>query len=362
MTIKSSYSPPSSSTDFKTSNEFSEGLSENIPSYGETISMGKLQRLFCRIKAFFTAESVQQNLKGIFWKVSACFGFALVNTCVRYLTGGAGGIDSPLPASVVVLFQNIFGCLVMLPFVLKDGVDNLKTTKPFTHAVRVISAVIGIICLYTAFANMPMAQVVALQFTGPVFTVIGAKLYLKEHVGAKRILGIFLGMVGAYILTRPDKAFTSGQPLTESLVVFLPLISAALFVIAKLCARNLGKRGEKPQLLALYLLFFMIPVSGTYAASQWIMPSISQLGMLFVLGASGSLAHYATAKSYTFSEVMFLTPFGFTRLILTGVLGYCLFGEFPKNEGIWIAVMSIIASVMVITWAENKRSKQDKKV
>ena len=327
----------------------SANLAETIP-----------QTLFEKIKAYFNQDHVKENAKGVFWKVMACFGFAIVNTCVRYLTGGAGGISHPLPAGVVVLFQNIFGCLVMLPFVLKDGFSNLKTTRPFTHGVRIIAAVLGIISLYTAFSKMPMAQVVALQFTGPVFTVFGARLYLKERVGAKRLAGIFLGMLGAYILTRPDKAFTSGTPLSESLVVFLPLISAALFVIAKLCARDLGSKGEKPQLLALYLLFFMIPVSGMYALSQWVTPEPLQYAMLFCLGASGCLAHYATAKSYTHAEVLFLTPFGFTRLILTAILGYCLFGEFPENEGIWIAVTAIVASVMVITWAETKAETKSK--
>lgn len=306
------------------------------------------------LAALWAQESVRTNTKGVIWKILACFGFAGVNSFVRYLTGGAGGIEYPLPASVVVLFQNIFGCLVMLPFVLKDGLGNLKTKHPATHAVRVISAVFGIIALYTAFSKMPMAQVVALQFTGPIFTVIGARLYLKERVGFLRITGIVLGMLGAFILTRPDKAFTGETSLSESLIVLLPLLSAALFVIAKLCARNLGCRGEKPQLLALYLLFFMIPVSGSYAASEWVTPAPYQLAMLFCLGAFGCLAHYATAKSYTYSEVLFLTPFGFTRLILTAILGYCLFGEFPKNEGIWIAVFCIVSSVMVITWAENK--------
>ncbi len=311
-----------------------------------------------RFRAFTQRESFRINAKGVFWKIMACFGFAAVNTFVRYLTGGAGGVAQPLPASVVVLFQNIFGCLVMLPFVLKDGLENLKTKLPMTHAARVISAVFGIIALYTAFSKMPMAQVVALQFTGPIFTVIGARLYLKERVGVMRLLGIVIGMGGAFILTRPDKAFSGEMPLSESLIVFLPMISACLFVIAKLCARNLGARGEKPQLLALYLLFFMIPVSGAYAASEWVTPQWSQIAMLFALGACGCLAHFATAKAYTYSEVLFLTPFGFTRLILTATLGYCLFGEFPKNEGIWIAIACIITSVMVITWSESRQKRK----
>ncbi len=310
--------------------------------------------------SFWQRNSVRENICGIFWKLTACVGFALVNSFVRYLTGGAGGIENPLTPGVVVLFQNIFGCLIMLPFVLKNGFSSLKTQHPLIHGIRIIAAVFGIISLYTAFSKMPMTQVVALQFTGPIFTVIGAKLYLSEHVGKLRLLGIFLGMVGAFVLTRPDKALTSGQLDMDQLVVFLPLISAALFVVAKLSVRKLGKAGEKPQLLALYLLFFMIPVSAIYAASTWVTPTNNQLLMMIALGGSGCLAHYATAKAYAHAEVLFLTPFGFTRLILTSILGFTLFGEFPKNEGLIFAVLFIITSVMVITWGEVRLKNKTK--
>ena len=294
----------------------------------------------------------KENAQGVFWKLLACAGFAGVNCFVRYLTGGAGGIETPLPPGVVVLYQNIFGFFIMLPFVVKGGLKNLKTTRPLIHSVRIIAGVFGIISLYTAFSKMPMAQVVALQFTGPIFTLIGAKLYLGERVGAIRLLGVLLGAIGAFILTRPDKAFLGNTFDYQDLTAFLPLLSAALFVVAKLCNRSLGKSGEKSQLLTLYLLFFMIPVSGFYALYDWCTPDTNQLFMLVALGGFGCLAHYATAKAYSLAEVLFLTPFGFMRLLLTAMMGFILFSEFPQNEFIWYAIAFIVLSVIVITLGE----------
>ncbi|HBN21696.1 MAG TPA: hypothetical protein DD412_00460, partial [Holosporales bacterium] len=133
--------------------------------------------------SFWKSDRLKQNTQGVIWKLLACAGFAGVNAFVRYLTGGAGGIENPLTPGVVALFQNIFGCLIMLPFVLKDGIRSFSTKYPFTHLIRVIAAVFGIVSLYTAFSKMPMAQAVALQFTGPIFSIIGAKLYLSEKIG-----------------------------------------------------------------------------------------------------------------------------------------------------------------------------------
>lgn len=308
--------------------------------------------------SFWKSDRLKQNTQGVIWKLLACAGFAGVNSFVRYLTGGAGGIENPLTAGVVALFQNIFGCLIMLPFVLKGGPKNFSTKHPLAHSIRIIAAVFGIISLYTAFSKMPMAQVVALQFTGPIFSILGAKLYLSERVGGMRSLGIFLGLAGAFVITRPDQALLGTHIDYQGLVMFLPLISAALFAVAKLCSRKLGSEGEKPELLALYLLFFMIPVSGFYALYDWHTPTPNQFLMLVALGACGCLAHYATAKAYSLAEVVFLTPFGFARFVLTAAMGYLLFSEFPKNEFIWYGMGFIVLSIFAMTFGEVHLKKQ----
>lgn len=308
--------------------------------------------------SFWTNDRVKQNTRGVIWKLLACAGFAGVNSFVRYLTGGTGAVETPLTPGVVALFQNIFGCLIMLPFVLKGGVKSFSTKQPLTHALRIVTAVFGIISLYTAFSKMPMAQVVALQFTGPIFSILGAKLYLKEKVGGTRSLGIFLGLIGAFIITRPDKALLGAHINYQGLIMLLPLVSAVLFSVAKLCSRKLGSEGEKPELLALYLLFFMIPVSGFYALYDWRTPNLEQFLMLISLGGCGCLAHYATAKAYALAEVVFLTPFGFARFILTAAMGYILFSEFPKNDFIWYGLGFIVLSVFAMTFGEVRLKKQ----
>lgn len=308
--------------------------------------------------SFWRSTRLKQNTQGIIWKLLACAGFAGVNAFVRYLTGGAGGVDTPLTPGVVALFQNIFGCLIMLPFVLKDGIKSFSTHYPLTHLIRVIAAVFGIISLYTAFSKMPLAQAVALQFTGPIFSIIGAKLYLSEKIGGLRALGIILGLIGAFIITRPDQAFLGKTIDYQNLAMLLPIASAILFAIAKLCSRKLGSAGEKPQLLALYLLFFMIPVSGFYALYDWITPNMQQLLMLLALGGCGCLAHYATAKAYSLAEIVFLTPFGFARFVLTAAIGYILFSEFPSNELLWYGIFFIVLSVFAMTYGEIHLKKQ----
>lgn len=300
----------------------------------------------------------KNNIRGLFWKLVACFAFACVNSLVRFLTGGAGQSMQPLATEVIVCFQNIFGLILLLPFMLKDGVKTLKTAWPLIHTFRIICAVAGIICLYSAFATMPMAQAVALQFTGPVFAVIGAKLYLKEEMGFYRLTGVFLGILWAFIITRPDRAFMQNGNVF-SWAMMLPLLSALAFAVVKILSRQLALKGESAQLLTTYLILFMVPASLVPALAVWQTPSFSILCLLLLLGGLGSLAHFATAKAFTYADVTFLTPFGFARIIFTAFLGYILYAELPTNSNLWIGFAIIMLSTILITLGEQNSQTQE---
>jgi len=295
------------------------------------------------------------NTQAVIWKLIACGAFAGVNCLVRYLTGGSGFCPCPLSADTITFLQNVFGFLIMLPFLIKGGFQTFKTNYIFLHALRIASAVIGIIAMYSALAIMPMAQALALQFVGPVFTVIGARLFLNEKVGSYRMGGIVLSLIGAFIVSRPDKALiTMENDLGWS--VFLPLLSAIMFAISKLLARDLGVKGESPQLLAVYLLFFMIPASALPASFNWTMPGINELGLLVILGACGCLAHYATAKAYCLGEVTFLTPFGFARIFFTVLFGIIIFNEVPTDPFTYVGYAVVIIGILIISWGEKRKT------
>lgn len=295
----------------------------------------------------------QSNFEGAFWKIIACVGFAGMNSIVRYMTGGTGCCGHPLSPDVLTFFQNVFAFLIMFPFIARQGFGALKTKQPLLHSIRILMAVTGIITLYTAFAKMPMAKVVALQFTGPVFTVIAAKFYLKEHIGPYRSLGIFAGLFGAFIITRPDQALF-GDATNWDWALLLPLVSAIAFVVVKVIGRELGIKGESPQLLTIYLLFFMIPAAGVPAAWTWVVPDMDQYPWLVLLGLCGVVAHYATARAYCLAEVTYLTPFGFARIIITTILGYVIFDEFPKEQSLWYGFLFITLSTVFMVIGDAK--------
>ena len=300
--------------------------------------------------SIFPRLPVALHWQGVIWKIFACFFFAANNGVVKLLskTSEAG---PALSSYQIAFLQNFIGFMIMAPFILSSGKQNLKMVQPSLHFYRVLTAILGVVLWYMALAHMQMAEAVALSFTGPIFTVIGARLYLKEHIGFYRYAGIFLGLLGAFVITRPDRALL-GKASAFSWTALFPLGSAIALAATKLLSRDLGGKGESAENLTFYLLLFMSPLSLVPALTTWVMPTLAQWGWAVLLGALSASAHYTTSHAYKAAEVTFLAPFGFSRLIFTAAIGFIAFSEIPNSFSLWVGAAIIMISSLCLTFEE----------
>lgn len=294
--------------------------------------------------------------EGTLWKLFSCASFALINGIVRYLSGGSPHeVANPLSVHVLMLFQNLFGTLLLLPIALKPGKEGLRTQFFSLHFIRVITAVAGVGLWYLTLQAMPIAEGIALTFTGPIFTIVGAWLLLHERLGPRRLMAILLSLAGAFIISRPDLALR-GEVKIIGYAVLFPLASAMVLALSKLMTRKLAALGEKPVTLATYLLLLMTPVTLPLALFNWTTPSLAQWPWLFLLGLLAAFSHVAFSKAYQLAEVTFLAPFGLFKFLLGGLVGYLAFQEFPTTWTIWLGISIILVSIMILSTTKEAKS------
>jgi drug/metabolite transporter (DMT)-like permease len=289
---------------------------------------------------------------GAGWKMLSFACFAGINGVVKYLSGGATesaefALSIALPTNAILFWQNLFGTLFLLPFLLKSKPTRFIQTHFALHIIRAVAAVLGVGLWYLTLKKMPIAMGVALGFTGPIFTVIGAKLMLGESLGPKRSLAILISLLGAFIISRPDKALF-GETAVVGLVALLPLSSALVVAWNKLLTRKLAAMGESAESLATYLLLLMTPVSFLIALPEWVMPSATHWPWLILLGLLAASAHLSFSLAYKRAEVTFLTPFGFSKFIFSALIGYYCFAEVPSSTllvGLCVIGLSIFLLV-----------------
>ncbi len=299
--------------------------------------------------------------QAIVWKIVSCLCFALINGLVRYLTGGSClPVNDPLPPATIVFFQNVFVTLFLVPLIYKGYVNPLKTPYKMLHLVRVTLAVMGVVLWYLSLFYMPITQAVALNFTGPIFTIIGAYFLLKERLGMMRWVAVLSSFIGTILILRPDKTLLE-QSTMIGWSALIPLISAITIAGVKMCSRKLATLGESPALMTTVLMVFMTPVSGVISVIYgFAWPHLDHWFYLILLGLLATCAHLSTGKSYEKGEVTYTMPFGVSRVIFSAAIGYWIFGEYPQTWTIWLGTAIILLSILLLSY-QNYQENEGKK-
>jgi drug/metabolite transporter (DMT)-like permease len=299
--------------------------------------------------------------QGAFWITISHACFSGINAIVRYLSGGVDTSIDSLPVPVMQFFQNIFGTLFLLPWILQARVGSFKIRYVGLHLTRIIAAVLGVYLWYLSLKAIPMAECVALGFTGPIVSVIAASIWLKEKINSQRLLAILFSLTGAFVISRPDLVLGENTP-SIGIVALLPLSSALAIAMSKVLTRKLATLGETPIVLSTYLLLLMAPISLIPALYEWTTPNVTHWPWLTLLGALAAGAHLSFTKAYQLAEVTFLTPLGFSKFFINILVGYLAFSELPVEKSLWIGVATIFVSIFVLSYSSFKPILMDYKI
>jgi drug/metabolite transporter (DMT)-like permease len=249
----------------------------------------------------------------------------------------------------------ILFCVVAYLGKLRD----LRSPRAGLLIVRGLVLMTAYTTYYLAFPSMPLANVVALWFTAPLFVTILSGPFLGEKVGARRWVVTVLGFVGVLIIQRPLTAEFNAASL-------LPIASALTYAISALMARRMGEV-ESASVMSFYqsLVYLLVALvmaaifgsgafEGTGDASLeflvrgWVMPSAIDLALLAACGVIASIATVLLTQAYRLAEANFVACFEYSAIIWAIFGGYVFFGEMPDLYSIIGAALIVAAGLYVL--------------
>ena len=248
----------------------------------------------------------------------------------------------------IVFFRNFFGAIFLLPFVLRPGFHQLRTKRIGFHAMRGVLHVIAMSSWFFALTLIPIAEATALSFILPMWASIGAIIFLGEPNRLSRWLSIALGIIGMLIIIRPGIV-----PITIG-VLLVPLSSLAAAGV-KIMTKSLA-RTDTPLTIIAYMSVILTLFSFIPAIFVWKTPSLAALGMMALMGAFGTLAHYFMTAAYRDGELTAVEPFTYVRLIWAAIIGYVFFSEAPVLWT-WAGSAVIVAGAIYLARIEAMQSR-----
>jgi drug/metabolite transporter (DMT)-like permease len=80
---------------------------------------------------------------------------------------------------------------------------------------------------------------------------------------------------------------------------------------------------------------------------NWIMPNMTDLFLLSMIGILGGLANLWLSQSYKLSEVSLVSPLKYLALIFAIIFGYIIWNEIPTSKTLLGALLVIFSSFII---------------
>jgi len=251
--------------------------------------------------------------------------------------------DDGAHAFVVVLFRNVFG-LASVTAILWWTQRSLPRSR-FVGAIALSCAahVASMLSGYYGLAVLPLNEATALAFAMPLFATIGAALFLRERVDARRWGAVIAGFVGILIILRPG---VIPFELGAAMVLLSAMLGAAITLLFKRFVAS-----EAAMTLIIYQSFFAMLLSVPPSALVWELPTGFAAAMMIANGILGTLGWITFLRACAQADASALMQIEFLRLPVVAVFAFLLFGEVP-DRWVWVGAAVICLSTLAIAHHE----------
>ncbi|PJE25666.1 Uncharacterized membrane protein [Pseudooceanicola antarcticus] len=259
-----------------------------------------------------------QNLRGIALVILAMVFFTIEDGFNKFLTGS-------LPAGQIMVLLGTGGIILFGAICAGQRAPVLGPLSRHPAVItRTIAEGFSTLFFISALALVPIATVGAVFQATPLAITLGAALFLGESVGWRRWSAIGVGFVGVLIVIRPG--LEGFRP--EALLVLGAVLSVA---VRDLSARRMPE--ALPSTVAAFLAFSILVPTGfvllAIEGRSWQGMSLPQSGMMLLSFLSMAAGYYCVLLATRIGDASAVTPFRYTRLLFTLIMGALVFGEIP---------------------------------
>ncbi|MDH3535612.1 MAG: DMT family transporter [Gammaproteobacteria bacterium] len=294
--------------------------------------------------------------------VFGLFLFSIQDIIIKYFSAHYSVLQIVFVRGMIAL-----GLLLLMVKFARETI-SLKSKRPLLMILRGLLGFCSYTTYYLAVAAMPLAEVVSITFTMPLFVTAMSALILGEKVGIRRWCAVLIGFAGVVIILSPSGEF-------NSLAVVFAFIAALTYASQTIITRFLGDH-DHPLTIAYNAILVFTVASGilsllivtglititsdhpslAFFGRAWVMPTEVDLVLMLAIGFIAAVGFYCLSKAYCSSDASAVAPFEFTYILWAVVFGYLFWNEVPGPTTI-IGVFVLVSSSLYI-WYRERRIQQ----
>ena len=216
--------------------------------------------------------------------------------------------------------RSLLGLVMFYPLVrAHGGFAAMRSGRPWLLIGRNTAHYIGQYLWFLALTLIPIAHVVSIEFTMPIWTAILAALFLGERITWRKSVAIALGLIGVLVIVRPGAAGNNSGH-------FIMLVAAVFFGVAIVMMKALT-RTDPVVVIIFWMLVIQSAIGLVPAIYVWTWPSAHVWPWLFVAALCGTFSHYCMTHAMRYADATIVVPMDFLRVPLSAMVGWLVYSE-----------------------------------
>lgn len=220
----------------------------------------------------------------------------------------------------IMFMRSVLGMALLWPLVhAAGGLPAMRTERLGQHALRNGVHYAAQYGWFVALTLIPLAQLVSIEFTMPIWSAVLAVFFLGERMNGRKWLAVLLGLVGVAVIVRPS----AGTVDTGQLIA---LACAFGFAISVVLVKSLTRTEA-----AINVIFWMLVIQSAIglvpALLVWQWPAAQTWGWVLVVAFCGTYSHYCFARAMQHADTTVVVPMDFLRVPLTALAGWLVYSE-----------------------------------
>ena len=287
-------------------------------------------------------NDTSRPLLALFWMLGAAASFSAMAVAGRALYVDMNTFE-------LMFYRSIIGFLIVMLLLWRSplGLGQVKTSRFDNHIKRNVVHFTAQNLWFYGIVAIPLSQLVALEFTNPIFVALLAPLMLSEVMTRWRALAAVIGFIGVLVVARPGVA-----PLELGHAAGMG--AAIGFALNTIFTKKIMRIDS-----VLCVLFWMTLMQAVFGLIFSIpggipMPTASSAPWLGVVGVCGLSAHYCLTSALGAAPASLVAPMEFIRLPIIALIGMLIYGE-PILISVFIGALLIVTGNLINIRAERSR-------
>lgn len=250
--------------------------------------------------------------RGAWMAVAAGAFFASMGALIRVASG-------ELDNAMVVFLRNIFGLLILMPWLMKLRLSGLKTRRFRFHLARTLFGLSAMYCFFYAIPRLDLAQAVLLNYSAPLFIPVMAWFYLRERHRPAVYIAVAVGFIGVAMMMKPGSGLFSVAGL-------IGLCSGVLAAMAMVSIRRMSTT-EPTARIVFYFTILSVIISAIPALWGASLPSYQAILIMLCAGTLATCGQLLLTGAYARAPAARVASLVYSTVIFAGLYGWIFWGE-----------------------------------